>query len=240
MKLLIIIPARGGSKGIPNKNLVKLVDKPLIQYTLDTAKELMKNQNHKWIPFVSTDDDNISTFCSNHGFDMTYKRPKELAGDRSTNIDVILDALNWLDHKKNIKPDALLLLQPTTPLRKATDIFNAIKKVESKNNFSIVSVTRMREHPNECIVKNKKGWSYLTKPAYKTAGRQDYNDDYFFIDGNFYFASVEFLIENRTFLIENRTKFYLLDQSWPIDIDEVDDLLVAESFLNKYEKTKKN
>ena len=234
MKILIFIPARGGSKGLPGKNMIDLNTKPLIQYTLETANELMINANYDWIPFVSTDDEKISAFCKSQGFQMDYKRPKKLAGDKSLMIDAILDGFIWLEQNKNIRPDAVLLLQPTTPLRKTIDIINAIREMKSENNFSIVSVTSMREHPHECVVINNEGWSYLSKPTGQPAGRQDYDNNNFFIDGSFYFASVKFLKEHLTFLIESITKFYLLDQRWPIDIDEIDDLLVAESFLGKY------
>ena len=236
MKILIFIPARGGSKGIPGKNMVILNGKPLIYYTLMTAKQLMQNKSFMWFPFVSTDDHKTATYCKKQGFHMDYMRPKKLAEDKSPMIDGILDALIWLKQNKGIIPDAILLLQPTTPLRKTANIINAIKEVNSENNFSLVSITRMREHPYECVKMNKQGWSYLSKPIGRPAGRQQYNDNYFFIDGSFYFGSLKFVKKYLTFLIENKTKFYLLDHLWPIDIDEKDDLLIAEAFLKKYGK----
>ena len=163
MTILIFIPARGGSKGISGKNLVVINGKPLIKYTLETAQELMVNKIYNWIQFVSTDDEKISTFCFNQGFNMEYKRPKVLAGDKSSTIDAIWDGLKWPEQKKNISPDAVLLLQPTSPLRKKSDIINAIKRVEDEEDFSIISVTRMREHPYECIETNKNGWTLLSK-----------------------------------------------------------------------------
>ena len=204
--------------------------KPLIQYTLETAEKLMLDKNYHWLPFVSTDDEKISNFCARKGFDTKYKRPKEFAGDKSLMIDTIFDCLNWLYLEKNVCPDAVLLLQPTSPLRKTSKIINAIKSVSEQNFFSIVSVTRMREHPYECVVQKNKGWSYLSKPSHQLAGRQEYDDKYFFIDGSFYFASIDFLKTNQTFLIENITTFYLLNHRWPIDIDEPEDIIVAEAF----------
>ena len=232
MKILIFIPARGGSKGIPRKNLMELNGKPLIQYTLEITQELMGNKKHEWVPFISTDDEEIESFCESRGFEMEYKRPKELATDKSPMIDAIEDALKWLEQKKNLTLDAVLLLQPTSPLRKGADTINAIKQVENEEDFSIVSVIRMREHPYECIETNENGWSFLSKPDHKTTGRQDYNDNFFFIDGSFYFASVGFLIKNKTFLIEDKTQFHILNQLWPIDIDDQEDLAVAELFLS--------
>ena len=231
MKVLIFVPARGGSKGILDKNIVELKGKPLIYYTLDIVNELMENKQYDWIPFISTDNEKISSFCNNYGFEIEYKRPKKHSSDKSLIINAIFDALDWLNQKKNIVPDAILLLQPTSPIRRTKDIMNAIKQVENNRTFSIVSVTKMREHPYECIETKGNKWSYLSKPDKQVSGRQDYKNNFFFIDGSFYLASVDFLIDNKSYLVENKTKFFLLDQRWPIDIDESDDLLVAESFL---------
>ena len=236
MTILIFIPARGGSKGIIGKNLIELNGKPLIQYTLETTRELMGNKTHDWLPFISTEDAKISTFCESQGFNMEYKRPKEISGDKSLMIDAILDALKWLDTMKSISPDAVLLLQPTSPLRKKSDIINAIKRVEDEEDFSIISVTRMREHPFECIETDENGWSYLAKPADEPAGRQEYDDKYFFIDGSFYFASIYFIKHHHSFLVENKTQYHLLNQRWSIDIDEKEDLLIAKTLLKTHEE----
>lgn len=231
MKVLIFIPARGGSKGIPGKNLVKLNGLPLIQYSLDTVKELMRS-NGDWIPFISTDDVKISQYCEKQGFDMGYSRPKKFSKDDSPMIAAILDALNWLS-KKKIFIDSVLLLQPTSPLRKTSDLLDAIELVKYKKNFSIVSTTNMREHPNECIEINENKWSFLVEPKSLIQQRQSYESKYYFIDGSFYFASKNFLIENKTFLKENETEFYNLNNHWPIDIDEYDDLIVASAMMKE-------
>ena len=76
MDILIFIPARGNSKGIPGKNLVDLNGKPLIEYTLETTNELLKNQLYNWIPFISTDNDKFAAFCASRRFEMNYRRPK--------------------------------------------------------------------------------------------------------------------------------------------------------------------
>lgn len=235
MKILIFIPARGGSKGIPGKNIINVNSNPLIYYTLETTKELLIYKEFSWIPFISSDNDKILQYCNSQNFEIDYRRPRKLAKDKSLVIDAIWDSISWLK-RKNINPDAVLLLQPTTPLRNTSDIINSIKKVHNKDKFSIVSVTKMREHPNECVIKDENGWTYLSKPQDKPVGRQFYSKNNYFIDGSFYFASINFLFEHQSFLVENKTELYLLDQSWPIDIDEEDDLLVAETFLKKYGK----
>lgn len=232
MKILIFIPARGGSKGIPGKNLIELNNKPLIKYTLDTVNHLKKHTEHEWIPFVSTDDEKIASYCAHHGMDMTYRRPKKLARDNSLIIDGIRDALKWLQNNKDLQPDAVLLLQPTTPIRNENSIIEAVRKIKNSDYFSIVSVTKIREHPYECIIINENKWCYLQKPTTKPSGRQDYKDKYYFIDGSFYFASTKFLITNNSFLKENHTIFHILDHKWPIDIDSYEDLFFCEYLLS--------
>jgi len=235
-RILIFIPARGGSKGIPGKNIVDLNGKPLIQYTLDTTNELLKNMIYDWIPFISTDDEKIVAICVSLGFDVPYKRPKALAGDRSAVLDAVWDVLNWLRQEKSVIPDSVLLLQPTSPLRNAYNIFEAINTVGEDTDFSIVSVTRMREHPFECVELKNDGWTYLRKTDKQVAGRQYYDSNFYFIDGSFYYASVGFLRKNQSFLVENETKFHVLDHFWPIDIDEKEDLVVAASLLADCDK----
>ena len=109
---MFFIPARGGSKGIKNKNLFNVLGKPLIYYTLDICKEL----NVK--PFISTDSIKILNACSDYGYKPNYKRPKSLAQDDSKIIDCVFDAIDWLNKTNKNKFDKILLLQPTNPIRK--------------------------------------------------------------------------------------------------------------------------
>ena len=230
MRNIIFIPARGGSKSIPGKNMVDLNGRPLIQYTLDTAKELQADSDFEWFPFISTDDENIAAYCETQGFDMSYRRPMALSGDTSIVMDAVWDALNWLLRVKGLTTDSVLLLQPTSPRRRVNDIIRAANEVRGETEFSIVSVTRMREHPCECIEVKRDDWGFLRKAPINTR-RQDYESNYYFIDGSFYYASLDFLRKNKTFVIENKTRFQTLDQYWPIDIDNNEDLLVAATLL---------
>jgi len=232
MKILIFIPARGGSKGIICKNLVELNDKPLIQYTLEIANKLSENNLHQWIPFVSTDDDKIISFCKARGFNMEYRRPENLSGDKSSIIDSVWDALKWLKAYKNISPDGILLLQPTSPLRNCKTILDAIAQLNMEIDLSVVSVTKMYEHPYECIKIIKNGWQYLEKSSKELTCRQEYKDSYLFIDGNFYFATIEYLTKYNSFIVENKSILFPLNQRFPIDIDEYEDLLMVQYLLS--------
>lgn len=228
MAILAFIPARGGSKGIVKKNLVSLLGRPLIQYTLDFVKQL----DSLVIPFVSTDDEEISSFCEAQGFDMSYRRSMELSRDNSLVIDAIFDALQWCGKNSIAEIDAVLLLQPTNPLRYVDEVQEAVKKFQNDNLDSMISVTPMKEHPYECVEIGDKYWSYLRNPESVAVGRQQYSENFFFIDGSFYLAKTSFLKEQKSFIQEKRTEFFILQRNWPIDIDEMEDLVVAEALMS--------
>lgn len=227
MAILAFVPARGGSKGIVKKNLVSLLGRPLIQHTLDFVKQL----DSLVVPFVSTDDEEISSFCEEQGFDMSYRRSRELSQDNSPVVDAIFDALDWCEQNSISEIDSVLLLQPTNPLRYADEIQEAINSFYKSSLRSLVSVTCMKEHPYECVEIVDKRWSYLKKPENTAVGRQQYSQNFFFIDGSFYLAKTSFLKEYRSFIHEEKTEFFILQRNWPIDIDEVEDLVVAEALM---------
>src|SRR4030043_1355756 len=111
-KILAIIPARGGSKGIPCKNIKPLMKKPLIAWTIEEARA------NKYIDrlLVSTDDERIARISKRYRAEVPFRRPKKLATDNSKAVDVILHALKWLEDKKSAVYDLIILLQPTSPL----------------------------------------------------------------------------------------------------------------------------
>ncbi len=232
MKILAFVPARGGSQGIKRKNLILLNKKPLIKYTLETIKKL----GNLVYPFISTDNREILKYCKSQGFKISYTRPKKLSGNKSNVVDSFLHGINWINRNRKIKFDTVLLLQPTSPLRKIEEIKKAIKLFKQKKFKSLASVTQMRESPYECLEKKNKKWKYLKKPSKSFYRRQDFNKNFYFIDGNFYIAKINFIAKYKTFFNNKITVPYILDRSWPIDIDEKDDLLVAEAFIKRYSK----
>ena len=222
---LIFIPARGGSAGIKNKNLHKVKKKPLIKYTLDFSKKYRRLDK-----FISTDSQKIIKYCIKQGLRTEYIRPKKYASSTSSMRETLLDAIIWLE-KRNITYNNVLILQPTNPLRNKKDLDRIFKIFKNKRLSSLASITQMREHPYECVVNKNKKWKFLQKSKKKLIRRQDYNNDYFFIDGTYYMLSVNFLKKNKSFVSLKNTYFYKLKNKWPIDIDYLDDVKVAESFL---------
>ncbi len=229
MKILIFIPARGGSKGIKNKNLVKIGNKKLIDYTLDIVKNLKGN----FFTLVSTDSKKILKHCAERGLYSSYLRPNYLSKDSSTIISATFHAIKFLHSKLNYIPEAVLLLQPTSPIRSSLEINDAISEFIDKKYQSLVGVTKMREHPQECIKLNGSNWNYLTKPITENQMRQKYDESYYFVDGSFYLAKTNFLKKYNAFISENKSSIYKFSEKYSIDIDDYHDLNVARAILSK-------
>jgi len=227
LSILCFIPARAGSKGIKNKNLFKINSKPLIYYTIKFAQKIKNN-----FIFVSTDSAKILKYTNKLNLNNNYIRPKRLSGDSSLVIDALIDSLNWLKKKGKIF-NIVILLQPTNPVRNIIEFNKALAIFKKKKLDSLVSVTRMREHPYECIeIKKDNSFQFLKKnPDKKSTNRQGYNKNFFFVDGNFYIAKVSFLLKYKKFISKNKTKFFIQKSVWPIDIDYLEDIKVAENFL---------
>jgi len=231
-KILCFIPARKNSKGIKNKNLRILNGKPLIYYTLKYAIDLKKKLNLHI--HLSSDDKKILDYAQKT-FDIKndYERPEKISRDNSKMITTALHTINWYK-KKKIFFDDLLLLQPTNPVRKKNELVDAINVYKKKKLISLMSVNKTREHPSEIINIKKKQWSYLEKPPQNSHGRQSFKNNFFFVDGNIYLAKTKFLEKYGKFVIKNKTFPFLINRTWPIDIDDSDDILIAEIFLKKY------
>jgi CMP-N-acetylneuraminic acid synthetase len=137
MRILGVIPARGGSKAIPEKNLVELGGKPLIKWTLDAASASTLER-----VVVSTDDEKIAAYCVEHGTEVPFRRPKELSTDGAQTIDAVIHALDFLDEEF----DAVMLLQPTTPFRSAEDIDQCVQMLTSSDANSVISVVDVAGH----------------------------------------------------------------------------------------------
>ena len=235
MKILAFIPARAKSKGIKNKNMTLLNNKPLIFYTLNILRKIKKDV----FPFISTDSKSIKKYCEKFGFKNNYLRPKHLSEDHSSMLETLNHAIKWLEVKQGLKFDAVLLLQPTSPIRNLNDIKSAIYQFKRKKLKSLVSAIPMKEHPFSCVKFKRNKLSFLANNNVKNiTNRQYYEKNFYFIDGSFYLVKIDFLVKNRNFLNEKHTKIFIQKMKWPIDIDEPEDLLFTDIFL-KNKKLKK-
>jgi len=225
--ILGFVPARGGSKGIPNKNLTPLNGKPLIWYSLQILKEL----KNCLIPFISSDSNEILKYCRSQGFNISYSRPSQLATDKSLLIDAIFHALDWLEGERKFVPTVIVILQPTSPLRESKLIKDMLNKFENENLESLISVTPMREHPNECVQLKNQKWKKLNGKKEIFPLRQNYEDNFYFIDGSVYIVTLDFLKKNRTIVDQKITKLFISDNRYSIDIDYPEDLIIAEAII---------
>lgn len=150
MKILGIIPARGGSKGIIKKNLRKLANKPIIYYSIEAAKKSKINRL-----IVSTDDKNIAKVSKNLKAEVPFLRPKKLSSDKASTLDVIKHTLHFLEKNENYHPDIVIILQPTSPLRTSTTIDKSIDLLKSSKASSVISVSEIKTHPYSSFVYSK-------------------------------------------------------------------------------------
>lgn len=221
-----LVPARGGSKGIPKKNLYPIMGKPLLQYTFDAA------QKSDFITdiMMSTEDSEILNYAHRSGVDTRYVRPEHLATDEATTIDVVLDALDWLEEQGEL-PDILVLLQPTSPLRTEQEIDDALIQFIERQSVSMVSVHEMIEHPYKCLHQQGDSWQFLAKPDQYVSRRQDYQNNYYAINGALYIVTPQWLREKGNFVIEGETELYKMSSVSGTDVDELADIFQVEAYL---------
>lgn len=167
-KPLFIIPARGGSKGIPRKNIKELCGRPLIHYSIELARAFAPDSHI----IVSTDDDEIRDVASRTGLPVPYMRPAELGGDRVGSREVILDAMDWAD-RQGIGYDCVVLLQPTSPMRIAEDVSGALA-LYTPDVDMVVSVTEAACNPYyDCFETQPDGTLHVSKGDGAYTRRQD-------------------------------------------------------------------
>ncbi|KUJ71624.1 cytidylyltransferase domain-containing protein [Thiomicrospira sp. WB1] len=224
--MLALIPARGGSKGLAGKNLYPVLDKPLLQYTLDQAQK--SEAIHELM--MSSEDPEINGFASAFGLNVEYVRPANLAEDHTTTAEAVLHALDWLEDRGRL-PDAIMLLQPTSPLRTAREMDAAAARFWQSDKASLVSVQKMKEHPFKCVCQKDGDWRYLAQPETFVSRRQDYSEDYYVINGAIYIVTPQWLREHGEFIAEGESELFEMDPISGVDIDDLADVFQVEALL---------
>ena len=231
MKHLAIIPARGGSKRIPSKNIKKLNGKPLIVHTVDFA--LQSNFFDRVI--VSTDSEEIANIALKAGAEVPFMRPTELAQDHVTDKPVISHCVNWIEKNENDLPDLIWYLKPTSPLRFKTDLLKIEKQFIRSKPDSIRSVTKVQstDHPYWMFVKDEQGFS---EPLIKGIHIKDYYQSQLLppvyqLNGNYEVISIGTL-KNHDFLFGEKISLYETAQDSSLDIDTPEDFNKAENYFN--------
>ena len=220
-KVLALIPARGGSKGIPNKNIYEIKEKPLIAYTIECAK------NSQYIDdvVVSTDSEVIARVAKEYGASVPFMRPEELASDTAKTIDGVLHALQCLVKEQY---EILVLLQPTSPLRTTEDVDLALEKFASENFKSLVAVSEVNDSPilMRKIYPDGKMEKLLCENS--TVRRQDMPMIYR-VNGSIYINLVSEINEDTSF--NDNSIPYVMEKNHSVDIDEYSDIVLAEWLL---------
>tara|TARA_B100001750_G_C15341814_1_gene512659 strand:+ start:96 stop:791 length:696 start_codon:yes stop_codon:yes gene_type:complete len=226
-KVLCVIPARKGSKGLKNKNIKKLNKIPLIAWSILTAKKC------KLITEIvaSTDCLKIAKIARKYGANVPFIRPKKLATDKASSFSVLKHAIEFFK-KKEVYFDYVLMLEPTSPLRNSKDIDFCINKVQKNNIETLVSVTRViDQHPSFLYSISKKNVlkPYLKKQQKLYIRRQDVSPLYY-LEGSLYISKITTLLNKRTWY-HKKTQAYEVEKWKSLEIDDIDDFKLAEFYI---------
>jgi len=227
-KVVAIIPARGGSKGVPRKNIRDLAGKPLIAYTIEAAKK----SGYVDRLIVSTDDEEIATISKSYGVEVPFMRPAELATDEAPTLSVIQHAVKFLEIEGS-KIDIVIILQPTSPLRGEMWIEEVVEKLLKTGADSVITVCKMKHHPLWSFTIKGDRLFPFSKEGLTTTKRQDLPEIYA-ANGAVYAIRRDVLFEqNSAFGRDTRAVVMPYEES--VDVDDYFDLFTAEMVL-KYWK----
>jgi len=225
MKILGTICARGGSKGVQNKNIRELAGKPLIAYTIEYFKKWGKADRIA----CSTDSKKIAEVAKKYGAEIPYMRPAELASDNSSKLHVLQHLINFCEKQDNIKYDIIVDLDPTAPLRKKSFLEEAFKKFIDNDAYSLYSVCRARKNPYFNMVEvDEKDYAHLCKQS-NVVCRQDATA-VFEMNASIYIYKHDFLLQTNT-IHSNKTIIYEMPEITSIDINTELDFLIIEFLI---------
>ncbi|MDG2252941.1 MAG: acylneuraminate cytidylyltransferase family protein [Methylophilaceae bacterium] len=224
-KVLAVIPARGGSKRLPRKNIMPIAGHPMIAYSIMSVRD--STMVTDWL--LSSDDDEIIEVAKRYGAFIPFKRPPELATDDIRNIDVTLHALEYMERLKGYQYDIIILLQPTSPIRSSEHIDEAITKLINSNLDSLAAVKGPFQKRDPILKRiNEKGElvAYCNKMKNKT------NEPFYIYNASLYAVKRDYFVTEKKFTADNQIPL-VMDKYHSTDVDEISDLIVAETYLNK-------
>ena len=220
LRVLGVIPARGGSKGIPRKNITPLLGRPLLGYTADAALASRRITR----ALLSTDDPEIAEVGRQCGLDVPFLRPIDLAQDHTPTLPVVKHAVEWVEQEGD-GYDAICLLQPTSPLRRTSDIDSAIEMLERSDADSVVSVSPIphRYNPHWAYVEQQDGALRLSTGEEEPIPRRQDLPRAFYRDGSIYVVRRDVLMQ-RNSLYGTKVLGHVVDESRSVNIDDSADL----------------
>lgn len=228
-KILFVIPARGGSKGIPGKNIKPMGGIPLICRSIDIARKFVDDKDI----CVTTDSDEIINVVCQHGMEVPFKRPDYLATDTASSYDVLIHALDFYK-SKGIDYDWMVLLQPTSPFRKEEDLRKMLDMMTDDLDM-VVSVKQAETNPYyNCYAVNEQGYlqKFIKTPG-AGYGRQAARPVIYEKNGSVYVIKIDSLRKQKINEFE-KVRFYEMDKVYSIDLDEPLDWIFAEAVLNNH------
>ena len=233
MKVLGVITARGGSKGIPGKNLKMLAGKPLLAYTVDAARRSGGLDR----VILSTDDEAIAAAGRDLGCDVPFIRPFDLAQDHTPHLPVIQHATRWMQERASYQPDAVMILQPTSPLRTPEDITAAVSLLDRSGADSVLSVSEVptHSHPMRTLRVDNAGNAVLfvsDEPVRKRINRRQDLPPAWVMNGAIYACRTQVLFDAEPSLYGARVVAYRMPTERSISIDDLEDWAAAERALS--------
>lgn len=230
-RFLAIIPARAGSKGVKDKNIIDLCGKPLIAYSIEAALK------SKYIDrvVVSTDGEYIAKVAKEYGADVPFLRPDYLSSDTSRTIDCVMHCIEEVQNMGD-KYDYMILLQPTQPLRESYHIDESIELMLEKDEEGLVSICKVKEHPILMRTLNEDGGMNNLLSISSTQRRQDFKD-YYRVNGVIYINKINENLNLNTSLNDNKLP-YVMEEKYSVDIDEFLDVKIAKLMIKEIELTK--
>lgn len=236
--ILAIIPARGGSKGLPDKNIRLMAGHPLIAYSIKAALESPSISR----VIVSTDSEKIARIAKSYGAEVPFMRPSAFAQDLSTDLDVFSHALEWLETYENYKPDLVIQLRPTSPVRFITDIEISINKLRNSDADSLRIITPAFHTPFKMWVLHKEN-SYMQPLIKQDVIAEPYNQprqnlpEIYWQIGTLDVIRTNVITEQKSMSGKNILP-HIIDQKFAADIDDIESFNRAEEMIEKYDCVK--
>lgn len=230
MKVLFVITARGGSKGVPRKNIKPICGLPLIAFKIMAAQ---KTKLEKRI-IVSTDDEEIADVARKYGAEVPFLRPDYLASDEASSIDVVLHTMKWINENDTTDYDYVCLLEPSSPFTKASDLDMAVELLYKKGADTLLGMKEVEVTRNFINVLDTNGglsFFYDEMKKSKSARRQDQATEYT-MNGCMYISRWDYFMENKTFHSKNSLP-YIMPEIQSLEIDNMIDYYFACYLVEK-------
>ena len=220
MKILYLILARKGSKRLKNKNLLKINNKTLIELTINFVKQIAPLDHI----IFSTDSERMKKIANKLGVKTPWLRPKNLSLDKSSSFEASKHAIKWFENKFG-KIDVIALFQPTSPFRSKIHFKKAFKKFKENSKIPLISVKRIGLTGDKILVKRNKYMTYISNNKSKVNA--------FIPSGSFYLIKKIILLKNQNFYSDKMNYFEIEDNLMNVDIDTLDDYLMAKKLASK-------